>query len=97
MMSARIDISVSEARAANALATQAAVASIHVPSVPSIPVPGVFAPAAATQAIVAAAPTVTTPVFDQYLARLVERTGVAITSYDVMNEENRQGLTVVPE
>lgn len=97
MMSARIDISVGEARAANALATQAAVASIHAPSIPSVPVPGVFAPAVATQAIVAAAPTVTTPVFDQYLARLVERTGVAITSYAVMNEENRQGLTVVPE
>lgn len=96
-MSARIDISVDEARAANALATQAAVAPVHVPSAPSVPVPGVFAPAAATQALVTAAPHLTATSFDQYSARLIERTGVAITAYDVMNEENRQSLTVVPE
>ncbi|CPT80527.1 Uncharacterised protein [Mycobacteroides abscessus] len=96
-MSARIDISVQEARAANALATQAAVAPIHVPTVPAVPVPGLFAPAVATQALAAGAPHVTTATFDQYLTRLVERTGAAITAYDVMNEENRQSLTVVPE
>lgn len=97
MMSARIDISVHEARAANALATQAAVAPIHAPSVPSVPVPGLFAPAVATQALATGAPHVTTSTFDQYLVRLVERTGAAITAYDVMNDENRQSLTVVSE
>lgn len=97
MMSARIDISVEAARAANALATQAAVAPVHVPSALPVPVPGVFAAAAATQVMVANAPHMTTTSFDRYLSRLVERTGVAITSYDVMNEENRQSLTVVPE
>ncbi|SKR61760.1 Uncharacterised protein [Mycobacteroides abscessus subsp. abscessus] len=96
-MSARIHISVSEARGANALATQAVAASVYVPSAPSVPVPGVFAPAAATQAVVAAAPHVSMTAFSQYLARLVERTGAAITTYDVMNEENRQSLTVIPQ
>lgn len=96
-MSARIDVSVHEARAANALAAQAAVASIHAPSPPVVPVPGLFAPAAATQVIVAGAPHVTMTAFDQYLARFVDRAGAAINAYDVMNEENRQSLTVVPE
>ncbi|MBE5507631.1 hypothetical protein E3G54_004966 [Mycobacteroides abscessus] len=96
-MSARIDVSVDDARAANALATQAVVGPIHVPSPPSVPVPGLFAPATATQAIVEGARLVTGKAFDQYLGRLVERTGVAITAYDVMNDENRQSLTVAPE
>ncbi|MFT9660536.1 hypothetical protein [Mycobacteroides abscessus] len=97
-MSARIDVSVEDARAANALATQAVTAAVHVPSAPSsVPAPGVFAPAAAAQALAAAAPHMTTATLDQYLARLVVRIGAAITAYDVMNDENRQSLTVVPE
>ncbi|WP_157932233.1 hypothetical protein [Mycobacteroides abscessus] len=96
-MSARIDVSIEDARAANALATQAVTAAVHVPSAPSVPAPGVFAPATATQALAAAAPHMTTATLDQYLARLVVRIGVAITAYDVMNDENRQSLTVVPE
>lgn len=91
----RIDVSVSEARAANARASASSALAAGAPVLPVPGAPGSFFIAAAVavcNAALSAAEAADTAL-NAGVADLDRRTAQAITLYEVMNEQNREGLS----
>lgn len=96
-MGARIDVDAAQARAANAMASQA----IPTPPTATTPAggavaPGIFAgvaPAATARSVAIAHAEAGVLA---HLAKLDQRGREAVEAYEVTNEENRRSLTIIP-
>lgn len=91
----RIDVAVSEARAANARASASSELAAGAPALPAPSAPGSFAFAAAMAACNAAltATKVADTALNAGVVDLDRRTAQAVTLYEVMNEQNREALS----
>lgn len=96
-MGARIDVDAAQARAANAMASQA------MPTPPTVTTPAAGAVAPGIFAGVAPAATARSAAIAQaeagvlaHLEKLDQRGREAVEAYEVMNEENRRSLTIIP-
>lgn len=89
----RIDVSVSEAKAANARTSSS---SALAPRAPALPAPtasaNVFAPAVAACNAALAVDETAGATLDAGVADLDRRTAQAINLYEAMNEQNREAL-----
>lgn len=94
MAAGRIDVNVSAARLANALAGESAAGSSVVsPAIaPAAAVPGMFAVSAASTSAVNADAAAGRAGVAAHLTMLAERDGEAVVAYEVVNEENRRLL-----
>lgn len=96
-MSARIDVDPGQAQIANSVASQSATtAPVSAPSAPAS-APGMFAGMAPSMAATSGGFTQAEAAIKTHLGSVDLRSGQAVTSYEVTNEDNRRSLTAIRE